>query len=80
MYSTFNSPAISIQRLPALNVASTPQVRRDIGAQEPDWSLVREADFSGTLTDWFGVTTNHRRDDASRGVALDLERALAYAG
>ena len=80
MYSTFKSPVISTQRLPALNVASTPQAQRATGYQEPDWSLLREADFSGTLAEWFGVTTNHRSDDVSRCTAVDLERALAYAG
>ena len=80
MYSTFNSLGISTQKHLALNVPSLLQVRRTAGHQEPDWSLLREADFSGTLTDWFGVTTNHRSDDVSRGVALELERVLAYAG
>ena len=80
MYNMFNSPVISAQRLPALNVAATPHARRTTGYQEPDWSLLREADFSGTLADWFGVTTNHRSDDVRCHAALDLERALAYAG
>ena len=63
-----------------LNLPSPLQVRRAADHQEPDWSLLREADFSGALADWFSVTADHRRDDVSRGGAVDLERALAYAG
>ena len=80
MYNTFNPPVISAQRDSTPKASSLLQARRASEFHEPDWSLLREADFSGTLVDWFGVTANRRSDDVRCHAALDLERALAYAG
>ena len=60
--------------------ARTALWRRDVAPREPDWSLLREADFSGMLVEWPGAATAHGRRRRDSAPALDLDRALAFAG
>ncbi|MBP8293095.1 MAG: hypothetical protein KAX65_09995 [Caldilineaceae bacterium] len=80
MYKSFSSPASSAKTRSAHDVPSTAPAWRAARFQEPDWSVLREADFSGTLVEWSGTIVARLGDDMSQGAALDLERALAFAG
>jgi hypothetical protein len=47
---------------------------------QPDWTVLRELDFSDALTDWFGPSRTVRSEPSPRITGLDLDRALAFAG
>ena len=59
---------------------ATARTTTHAGQPQPDWTVLRELDFSDALADWLGPTRAGRSEPSTRLAGLDLDRALAFAG
>lgn len=69
-----------VQPTPVAAVAAPPVRSRPAQSPEPDWGILREVDFSGTLTEGFAASNGRNSARFCRTALFELERALAYAG
>lgn len=76
IFDTVRSSASSIDIGHAAGSARSAQARRTHDNLQPDWSILRETDFSGVLSEWFSVAKAARTTQ----LPIDLDRALAFAG
>ena len=76
IFDTTRSSANAVEMAHVADPAGSPHGHRTFDSQQPDWSVVRETDFSGVLSEWSSAAKSAR----TTRLSADLDRALAYAG
>ena len=80
MFDMAYQAAMTARTHPNHKTPTTARMATCASQPQPDWTVLRELDFSDALVDWFGPTRTGRGEPSTRLAGLDLDRALAFAG